>query len=146
LLQEGARRTPHKKQELIRITLRRYLPKVIEAEAAQRRRRPTNIEPWPKAILEKAYRRVGKEWDAIEEAATRAQGKPGFNDLPATTVQQNCGAEKAEDHRRRFRDPAPIILPFPHTRTKYPGRSRMVCSHGECRLESGSRVRSHHCH
>jgi hypothetical protein len=30
LLQEGARRTPHKKQELIRITLRRYLPRVIE--------------------------------------------------------------------------------------------------------------------
>ena len=35
LLREGTRRTPHKKQELIRITLRRYLPKVIEQETAK---------------------------------------------------------------------------------------------------------------
>ena len=80
LLREGARRTPHKKQELIRITLRRYLPAVIEAEAEQSHHRITNIEPWPKATLEKAYQRTGKEWDAIEEAATRAQGKPDFSD------------------------------------------------------------------
>jgi len=80
LLREGARRTPHKKQELIRITLRRYLPAVIEAEAAQSRTRLTNIDPWPKAMLAKAYKRVGKEWDTIEEAATRAQGRSDFGD------------------------------------------------------------------
>ena len=80
LLREGARRTPHKKQELIR-TLRRYLPKVIEQEAAKPgRKRLTNIEPWPKSTLEKAYKVMGREWDTLEEAATKAQGKPDFND------------------------------------------------------------------
>ncbi len=81
LLREGARRTPHKKQELIRITLRRYLPKVIEQEAGEsQQKRLTNIEPWSKSTLEKAYKQMGREWDALEEAATLAQGKPDFND------------------------------------------------------------------
>jgi hypothetical protein len=81
LLSEGARRTPHKKQELIRITLRRYLPKVIEQEAqGPKQKRLTNIEPWSKSTLEKAYKRVGREWDALEDTATRAQGRPNFND------------------------------------------------------------------
>ena len=81
LLREGARRTPHKKQELIRITLLRYLPKVIEQEAGKpKRKRLTNIEPWPKSTLEKAYKQIGREWDALEEAATRAQGRLDFND------------------------------------------------------------------
>jgi hypothetical protein len=81
LLQEGARRAPHKKQELIRITLRRYLPKVIEQEAGKGDRgRLTRLEPWPKRTLEKAYKKIGREWDALEEAALKAQGKPDFND------------------------------------------------------------------
>jgi len=42
--------------------------------------RDTNIEPWPKRVVEEAYRRIGKDWDAIEVTATRAQGKPDFND------------------------------------------------------------------
>jgi hypothetical protein len=80
LLKEGARRTPHKKQELIRITLRRYLGQVIEAEAEKPSARITNVEPWPKGVLEKAYKKVGKEWDDLEEQAIQAQGKPDFND------------------------------------------------------------------
>ena len=81
LLQEGSRRTPHKKQELIRLTLRRHLAKVIEDEAISRpSRRLTNIEPWPEQVLKNAYRRIGKDWDKIEDAATRAQGRPDFND------------------------------------------------------------------
>jgi CRISPR/Cas system-associated protein Csm6 len=81
LLREGARRTPHKKQELIRITLRRYLPKVIEQEAGKRSRgRLTRLEPWSRSTLEKAYRQIGSEWDALEEAAIKAQGRPDFND------------------------------------------------------------------
>ena len=80
-LREGALRTPHKKQELVRLTLRRYLQEVIEQEAVvSSRRRITNIEPWPEAVLVRAYKRMGKEWDALEEAATRAQGTPDFND------------------------------------------------------------------
>jgi hypothetical protein len=81
MLQEGARRTPHKKQELIRLTLRRHLREVIEQEAlVESAPRLTNVEPWPKRVIEKAYRRMGKDWNAIEDAALRAQGKPDFND------------------------------------------------------------------
>jgi hypothetical protein len=81
LLDEGARRTPHKKQELIRLTLRRYLPKVIEQEADKpAQSRLTNINPLPRRTLEKAYKRMGSEWDALEDAAVRAQGKIDFND------------------------------------------------------------------
>ena len=80
-LREGARRTPHKKQDLIRLTLRRHLREVIEQEAvAKPTGRITNIEPWPRRVIERAYQRMGKEWDRIEDAATRAQGTPDFND------------------------------------------------------------------
>lgn len=81
LLREGARRTPHKKQELIRLTLRLHLRDVIEQEAVVKSSpRVTNVEPWPRRVVEAAYRRMGADWDAIEETATRAQGKPDFND------------------------------------------------------------------
>lgn len=81
LLREGARRTPHKKQDLIRLTLRRHLRDVIEQEALDKTpRHITNIKPWPESVVRAAYRRMGKEWDAIEDAATRAQGKPDFSD------------------------------------------------------------------
>jgi len=80
-LREGARRTPHKKQELIRLTLRRHLREVIEQEAVvPLARRITNIEPWPELVITRAYKRIGWEWNEIEEAATRAQGTPSFKD------------------------------------------------------------------
>lgn len=80
LLREGSRRTPHKKQELIRITLRRHLASVIETEASGDLKRVTNITPWPEDALRKAYKRVGREWDQLEDAAIVAQGKPSFED------------------------------------------------------------------
>jgi hypothetical protein len=40
----------------------------------------TNVEPWSEDALEKACKQMGREWDALEEAATEAQGKPDFND------------------------------------------------------------------
>jgi hypothetical protein len=80
LLQEGARRTPYKKQELIRLTLRRHLRTVIEQEASVRERPMTNLRPWSKKDLDTAYTRVGTEWDKLEEMATHAQGIPSFND------------------------------------------------------------------
>src|ERR1700743_1716620 len=81
LLREGVRRTPHKKQELIRITLRRFLSQVIEQEATESApRRLTNIKPWPKTVLEKAYKQMGREWDALEEVAVKAQGRVDFDD------------------------------------------------------------------
>ncbi|HEX7862956.1 MAG TPA: hypothetical protein VF773_21665 [Verrucomicrobiae bacterium] len=80
LLNEGAKRTPHKKQELIRLTLRRHLAAVIEEESNASARRVTNVKPWDESELRKAYARVGNEWDALEEAATRAQGRPDLND------------------------------------------------------------------
>jgi hypothetical protein len=81
LLRDGARRTPHKKQDLIRMTLRRHLQEVIDQEALVKSKpRITNIEPLPKRVVEEAYRRIGKDWNTIEDAAMRAQGKPDYND------------------------------------------------------------------
>jgi hypothetical protein len=80
-LRDGARRTPHKMQELVRLTLRRHLREVIEQETiAKPQRRVTNIEPWPRSVVEKAYRTMGNDWDKIEDAATRAQGTPDLDD------------------------------------------------------------------
>lgn len=82
LLAEGARRTPHKKQELIRITLRRHLRKVIDEESVKAPKRVTNIQPWPKGELARAYQQTAHEgWDGIERAAVRAgQRPPRFDD------------------------------------------------------------------
>lgn len=82
LLSEGARRTPHKKQELIRITLRRHLREVISEEAVQKpRKRLTTISPWPKGALVAAYKRTaGEKWDEVEDLAVRGQGKPSMED------------------------------------------------------------------
>ncbi len=80
-LAQGARRTPHKKQDLVRITLRRYLPRVIEEEAIkQPQGRVTNVEPWPKNALEKAWKVTDKCWDKIEKAVVDAQPAPSFDD------------------------------------------------------------------
>ena len=84
LLQEGARRTPHKKQELIRLTLRRHLRDVIEEEAVKPNGgRVTNIEPWPKGTLAKIYKETEHEgWDKVEAAGVRAGQKrtPSMDD------------------------------------------------------------------
>ena len=82
LLAEGARRTPHKKQELVRLTLRRHLQRVIDDEATKAPEgRITAIEPWPKGALAAAYKKVStKDWDEAERAAIQAQGKPSFED------------------------------------------------------------------
>jgi hypothetical protein len=82
LLAEGARRTPHKKQELVRLTLRRHLRDVIEEESfTVSPKRLTTVDPWPKGALAAAYRRTPAEgWDKVEAAAIRAQGKPSFED------------------------------------------------------------------
>jgi len=80
LLREGARRTPFNQRELLRRTLRLHLREVIEQEAAAPEARMTNIEPWPRGCLAKAYRRVDQAWDRVEAAATAAQGRPSWND------------------------------------------------------------------
>jgi hypothetical protein len=84
LLAEGARRTPHKKQELIRLTLRRHLREVIEAEATKpSKSRVTNIDPWPEGALTRAYKETQHEgWDKVEAAAVRAGRKkrPSMDD------------------------------------------------------------------
>ena len=80
LLSEGARRTPFNKRELLRRTLRLHLRDVIERESLPAQSRITNVEPWPKGTLAKAYKRADKNWDAIERAATAAQGQPSWDD------------------------------------------------------------------
>ena len=81
LLSEGGRRTPLKKQDLIRRTLREYLPRVIEQESG---RRPlTNLAPLPRGNMARVYKRLARiepEWDRIEEAAVKAQGYPRWDD------------------------------------------------------------------
>jgi hypothetical protein len=83
LLSDGVRRTPHKKQELIRLTLRRHLKDVIEEEAMRpSQARVTNIKPWPEGLLAKAYKEIAHEgWDKIEAAAVRAtRRRPAMDD------------------------------------------------------------------
>jgi hypothetical protein len=80
LLSEGARRTPFNQRELLRRTLRLHLRQVIEQEAIVPAPRLTNVTPWPRGALAKAYRRIEKEWERIEAAATAAQGRPSWED------------------------------------------------------------------
>ena len=80
LLVEGARRTPFNQRELLRRTLRLHLREVIEQEAAPPEARITNIDPWPRGCLAKAYRRVNQAWDRLEADATAAQGRPSWDD------------------------------------------------------------------
>ncbi len=80
LLSEGSRRTPFNQRELLRRTLRLHLREVIEREAVVPARRLTNVEPWPRGTLAKAYRRSEKAWERTERAATAAQGQPSWND------------------------------------------------------------------
>ena len=81
LLSEGARRTHQNKQTLVRLTLRRHLPEVIERES---RKLPagqiTRLAPWPRGALAKAYKRAGKSSDGLEAAAVAAQGRPSWKD------------------------------------------------------------------
>jgi len=80
LLAEGARRTRYNQRELLRRTLRLHLREVIEREAIHPEARITNVAPWPRGALAKAYRRVEQEWEQIERAATAAQGPPSWDD------------------------------------------------------------------
>jgi hypothetical protein len=82
LLAEGSRRTPLKKQELIRRTLRLHLRQVIDQAAMMdpALSRLTSVKPWPRNALRRAYKRIGKDWDRVELAAAAAQGSPRFED------------------------------------------------------------------
>ena len=79
LLAEGKRRTNLNSAELIRRTLRNYLPEVIEQEAAPVER-VTAVSPWPRGALAKAYRRANGDWDRVEAAATVAQSNSSWGD------------------------------------------------------------------
>ena len=81
LLAEGARRTPYNQRELLRRTLRLHLRSVIEREATVSDDRVTNVAPWPRGALARAYlRAVDKQWERSEAAATIAQGRPSMDD------------------------------------------------------------------
>jgi hypothetical protein len=80
LLAEGARRTRFNQRELLRRTLRLYLRDVIESEAVAAEQKLTNIDPWPRGALAKAYRQMDSGWERVEAAATAAQGRPSWDD------------------------------------------------------------------
>jgi hypothetical protein len=81
LLAEGARRTPFNQRELLRRTLRLHLRDVIEDEAVKSNTRITNLAPWPRGALAKAYKKSeDKAWECVESAATTAQRQPAWDD------------------------------------------------------------------
>lgn len=55
-------------------------PVGFEQEAIIPEARITNVAPWPRGALAKAYRRSDKEWECIEAAATAAQGRPSWGE------------------------------------------------------------------
>ena len=65
----------------MRLTLRRHLAEVIEQESLNAPvGRLTSLEPWPRGVLSKAYKRAGKRDDRLEASAAAAQGKPSWED------------------------------------------------------------------
>lgn len=80
LLSEGAQRTHFNRRELLRRTLRLHLREVIEREAAACLPRVIPIEPWPRGLLARAYKRADKAWEQVETIATAAQGPPSWED------------------------------------------------------------------
>jgi hypothetical protein len=80
LLSEGARRTRMNQRELLRRTLRLHLREVIESEAQSVEPSLTNLAPWPRTALARAYRKVERAWERTEAAATAAQGRPAWQD------------------------------------------------------------------
>jgi hypothetical protein len=80
VLAEGARRTRLNQRELLRRTLRLHLREVIESEVLAADFRLTNVEPWPRGELARAYRRVEKDWEQAEASATTAQDRPSWDD------------------------------------------------------------------
>jgi hypothetical protein len=83
LLAEGKRRTPLKKQELIRRTLRLHLRQVIDQEAFVPAARVTAVDPLPRGVMAKTYKRLArieKDWDKIEQAGIKAQSIPSWED------------------------------------------------------------------
>jgi hypothetical protein len=81
LLEEGARRTPFNQRELLRRTLRLHLRDVIEREAVNPQTRVTNVAPWRRGALAKAYKRTAdRAWEQTEAAAVAAQARPSGDD------------------------------------------------------------------
>jgi hypothetical protein len=81
LLEEGASRTPFNQRELLRRTLRLHLREVIEREAVNLQTRVTNVAPWPRGSLAKAYKRAADQaWERTEAAAIAAQARPSGDD------------------------------------------------------------------
>jgi hypothetical protein len=80
LLQEGALRTPYKQAALVRLTLRRHLRAVIEEEATTPPLTLTNVKPWPRGTLSRAYVVTAQEDRTLETAATAAQSTPTLED------------------------------------------------------------------
>lgn len=81
LLQEGARRTPYKQAALVRLTLRRHLRALIEAEALPPPSAPlTNVAPWPRGTLTRAYKVTAREDRVLEDAGAAAQSAASLDD------------------------------------------------------------------
>ncbi len=82
LVAEGARRTPHKKQELVRLALRRHLREVTDGETSRApQARIATIDPWPRGAFAAASNKLAADdWDRVEHTAVESQGKPSSED------------------------------------------------------------------
>jgi hypothetical protein len=75
-----ARKAKAKQAEVYRLAIRCGLPEAEKRLLPEARLFP-NIEPLPRALLDRWYRsKESKEWDALEAAATRAQFLPQFDE------------------------------------------------------------------
>ena len=76
-----ARKANAKKAEVYRMAIRCGLPEAEKRLVADTGRLFPNIDPLPRAVLDRWYRsKASKEWDKVEGAATRAQAIPRFED------------------------------------------------------------------
>jgi hypothetical protein len=77
-IREAARSTHLEQSEVMRQSIRLGLPRLLKelSETSPL----TNVKPFPKGTLARAYRHSDPAWDRVEAAATRAQGAPSFDD------------------------------------------------------------------
>jgi hypothetical protein len=77
-IREAARGTHLEQSEVVRQSIRLGLPRLLKelSESSPL----TNVKPFPKGALARAYRHSDPGWNRVEAAATRAQSAPRFDD------------------------------------------------------------------
>ncbi len=77
-IRDAARATHLEQSEVMRQSIRLGLPRLLESLGQTGP--VVNVKPFPKGTLSKIYRKPDPGWDKVEAAATRAQGRPSFEE------------------------------------------------------------------